>query len=196
MYRRSCASVSSPAKETRATAGLTGSATLLSASTAFWKSGCFSCRAGVRSSAGEMRKMKWADKASPRQGRWLLGELGGLAGIFAQAQTEQQDQRWQGERMNVKEPLVHDHGEVPNQTMGHCMEICTRKSCRRSTEHLGFSAYRGVWIIRQDHAIPSVLHIFSLGKTKCRFHCINSNGCITWYSTESAKYHPSDPFCI
>lgn len=96
-----------------------------------------------------------------------------------QAQTEQQDQRWWGGRMNVKEPLVYDHGEVPNQTMGHCMEICTRKSCRRSTEHLGFSAYRGVWFIRQDHAIPSLLHNFSLGKTKCRFHCINSNGCIT-----------------
>lgn len=30
--------------------------------------------------------------------------------------------------MNVKEPLVHDHGEVPNQTMGHCVEICTRKT--------------------------------------------------------------------
>lgn len=98
--------------------------------------------------------------------------------------------------MNVKEPLVHDHGEVPNQTMGHCVEICTRKSCRRSTEHLGFSAYRGVWIIREDHAMPSLLHFFSLGKTKCRFHCINSNGCITWYSTKSAKYHPSDQFCI
>lgn len=63
-------------------------------------------------------------------------------------------------------------------------------------EKHGSSAYRGVWIIRQDHAISSLLHIFSLGKMKCRFLCINSNGCITWYSTKSAKYHPSDQFCI
>lgn len=68
MYRWSFVSVSSPAEETRATAGLTGSATLLNTSTAFWKSGCFSCRAGVHSSAGERRKMKWGDKAKPQAG--------------------------------------------------------------------------------------------------------------------------------
>lgn len=67
-YRCACTGGSSPAEETRATAGLTGSATLLSASAAFWKSSSFSCRAGVRSSTGEMRNMKWGDKANPQAG--------------------------------------------------------------------------------------------------------------------------------
>lgn len=76
MYRQSCPRGSSPAKETRTTAGLTGSATLVSASTAFWKSGCFSCRAEVCSSAGEIRKMKGGQSKAPGKvnGRWVSQE--------------------------------------------------------------------------------------------------------------------------
>lgn len=66
-YRCACTGRSSPA-ETRATAGLTGSATLLRASIHFWKSSSLSCRSGVCSSAGEMRNMKWGDKANPQAG--------------------------------------------------------------------------------------------------------------------------------
>lgn len=91
MYRQSCTRGSSPAEETRATAGLTGSATLVSASTAFWKSGCFSCRAGVHSSAGEMRKMKGEQSKAPGRvnGQWV-GQEGLQASLPG---TEQQDQR-------------------------------------------------------------------------------------------------------
>lgn len=110
MYRQSRARGSSPAGETRATAGLTGSATLVSASTAFWKSGCFSCTAGVRSSAGEMRKMEGEQSKAPGRvsGCWVSQE--GLQALCPG--TEQQDQRWQGGRMNVRR---HEH-----MTMGKC----------------------------------------------------------------------------
>lgn len=63
-----------------------GPASLVSASTACWKSGCSSCRAGVHSSAAEMRKMK-GGQAKPGAGRWMLGEAGELAGIVTQAQS-------------------------------------------------------------------------------------------------------------
>lgn len=71
--------VSSPA-DTQANTGLTGSATLVSASTAFrlillQSSGLQQCWRDEEDEGGT--------KQSPRQGRWLLGESGGLAGIFA-----------------------------------------------------------------------------------------------------------------
>lgn len=124
------------------------------------QAGCSSCRAGVHSSAAERRKMKGGHEQSPRQGRWLLGEAGGLAESSPRHRAGGSEIA--GGRVKAGDISTWPW-EMPNQTTGHCMEICTRKSCRRSTEHLGFSAYRGIWSIRQDHAILSLLHIFSVG---------------------------------
>lgn len=110
MYRQSCTRGSSPAEETRATAGLTGSATPVSASTAFWKSGCFSCRAGVHSSAGEMRKMKGEQSKAPGRvnGRWVSQE--GLQASLPRHRAAGSERA--GGRMNVRR---HEH-----MTMGKC----------------------------------------------------------------------------
>lgn len=64
MCRQHGACVSSPAEGTRATAALTGPASLLRAPL---QSGCSSCRAGVHSSAAERRKMK-GGQAKPQAG--------------------------------------------------------------------------------------------------------------------------------
>lgn len=76
LQRYSCGcpgSLCEPPSRHTGTAALTGSATLLSASAAFWKSGCFSCRARVCSRAGEMRKMKGGQSQAPGRvgGSWV-----------------------------------------------------------------------------------------------------------------------------
>lgn len=81
---------------TRAMAGRTGSAAPLSASAAFWQSGCFSCRARVCSSAGEMRIMKGGQsKASGRVGgSWVSQE--GLQASLPRHSSRITDSREEG----------------------------------------------------------------------------------------------------